>query len=132
MNKLLFAVAIIYGFIAAWLIFSWTYIILVGALTGYTFFTGSGELLSSASTLVIATVILLGGATIHGIAAYGIWKKKQWARTLSLVIGGITILLGLLALMGGSLLWCILYSALGIFVLVVFNVNNDVKTQFTK
>lgn len=128
MNKLLSTVGIIYGFIGAWLAFSWLYILIIGALTGYTFFSTSGDLLSPTTTLLFVTGTFLGGAIIHCTAAYGIWKKKRWARTLSLILGSITVLLGLLLLMTGSIVWAILYSAFGGFVITLFSTNNDIKT----
>lgn len=84
---------------------------------------GSGELAnaSTALTALGGLSALLGALYIFSvpffaIAAYGLWKRKSWARMATVIVLGVSILFSLVTLNSGftNLIW-ILVSGAGIY-----------------
>jgi hypothetical protein len=90
---------------------------------------------SAAFALVPLAGIIIGGALIliglaYFVMAYGLWKGKKWAWTITLILSIIGIILGILSLFGGNMgaIFQILINAIVIYYLY----RPNVKAYFGK
>ncbi len=86
----------------------------------------------------IAGIFFLVIAALNGICGFGLWKMKEWARMLTIILAGIGAFFGVLGMMGGMMhfnvlliFWRLIW--LGIDVLIVwYLLQPQVKAAFAQ
>jgi len=74
---------------------------------------------------LLVTVILIPLGIANLVVAYGLWKGKRWAWTITLVLSLIGIALGLASIVTGSIvaIWPVIINAIVIYYLYRPNVK---------
>jgi hypothetical protein len=103
----------------------------VAVLTGfwvYEFFTGGSDDLVSAVSLLLVTVAAIGWLAA---TTTGIFQKKRWAFSSSIVAELLTVILGLAIIPGNALLgWLLLGPAIvALIILLSRNLGRQISEQ---
>lgn len=97
--------------------FVWSAILVLGMLavsiptviTAIVGITDDPEVFIATAILGFVVFVLMLLATIYGIVGYGLWKRRQWARTSAIAVGILSLpAIPLGTLGGGVTLWYLL------------------------
>ncbi len=108
-----------------------------GALTAASGFASTGEGAAASSSLVtigglsiVQGILYLLSVPVCGIAAFGLFRRKAWARTGAVVALGFTILISLIGL--GSGIGNIVWAIISAFFLYLFWSDAGIKQELSQ
>jgi hypothetical protein len=123
-------ISVLYWIIAGWLALSFL-VLLIGSIITSGVMVQSGQemylITGNIPTSIVvfaASAFLLAAAALHGFAAYGLWRGKPRARTLTIIVATITILRGALTVTSTPIVsTCIIIFGLVVLLYVFLNKN---------
>jgi len=95
---------------------------------------GAAGILAGLGAAAGVFIIIVGG--VSALVGFGLWKLKEWARIVSIVLYGISAALQLLGLLGSlahfnafAVIWSVFWVAVDAFV-IMYLLKPEVKAAF--
>ena len=95
---------------------------------------GAAGILAGLGAAAGVFIIIVGG--VSALVGFGLWKLKEWARVVSIVLYGISAALQLLGLLGSlahfnafAVIWSVFWIAVDAFV-IFYLLKPEVKAAF--
>ncbi len=95
---------------------------------------GAAGILAGLGAAAGVCIIIVGG--VSALVGFGLWKLKEWARVVSIVLYGISAALQLLGLLGSlahfnafAVIWSVFWIAVDAFV-ILYLLKPEVKAAF--
>jgi uncharacterized membrane protein (DUF2068 family) len=95
---------------------------------------GGAGILGALGAAAGVFIIIIGG--VAALVGFGLWKLKEWARIVSIVLAGISAALQLLGLLGSlahfnafAVIWGVFWVAVDAFI-IMYLLKPEVKAAF--
>ena len=95
---------------------------------------GLGGILAGLGAFAGVFIIIIGG--VGALVGFGLWKLKEWARIVSIVLIGINVVFQLVGLLGTlahfnlfAVIWTVFWTAVDVFI-IWYLLKPEVKAAF--